>query len=300
MQDQGYQSEQAVAWERLDNERGDTTYCTADFEEYIAHEARHAREQARLLGEVHMSDSERVRAAASNDDCFGSSSLSQVQEHCQICVRVTIVYSAAVSHGRVTCVRCMQLRADEATARRLAAEDAQAAEAAGLGESDHDMAVRLQRQAQVVANAQQRGAATQGPAATGDAATGGVIDSDAELAALLQREVDAAVSYSGGGGAAESDAELAARLQREERAAFDEQQRRRAQPGPQRPPSQQNPAWQAQQQQRQQQPGAMHADPRLQGARGRHTYQPRPRQQQQQQQDQSSGTWKGWFKKMLG
>ena len=59
--DQGYQAEQAVAWERLDNERGDTTFVTSEFEAYSAHEARHRKEQEELLSQIYIAEQVRRR-----------------------------------------------------------------------------------------------------------------------------------------------------------------------------------------------------------------------------------------------
>ena len=61
--DAGYQDQAAVAWERLDNERGDTTYVTAGFEEYARHEARHREEQDALVAKLCADEQARRRCA---------------------------------------------------------------------------------------------------------------------------------------------------------------------------------------------------------------------------------------------
>jgi ubiquitin carboxyl-terminal hydrolase MINDY-1/2 len=50
--DQGYQSEEGVAWEKLENELGDTTFVTSSFEPYSEYERKQREEQEEVQRQI--------------------------------------------------------------------------------------------------------------------------------------------------------------------------------------------------------------------------------------------------------
>lgn len=54
--DEGYRGEEGVAWEKLDNEKGDTAYVSSTFEPYSAFKKRQQEEQEEVMRQIRLSE----------------------------------------------------------------------------------------------------------------------------------------------------------------------------------------------------------------------------------------------------
>lgn len=54
--DEGYRGEEGVAWEKLDNEKGDTCYVSSSFEPYSVYKKKQQEEQEELMRQIRLSE----------------------------------------------------------------------------------------------------------------------------------------------------------------------------------------------------------------------------------------------------
>lgn len=54
--DEGYRGEEGVAWEKLDNEKGDTCYVSSSFEPYSVFKKRQQEEQEEVIRQIRLSE----------------------------------------------------------------------------------------------------------------------------------------------------------------------------------------------------------------------------------------------------
>jgi hypothetical protein len=213
--DQGYQCEHAVAWERLDNEHGDTTFVTAEFEAYADHERRHRIEQEELLQQIYLAEqvcppnnflactlhsfNGRGSAWRSVLMLSGSQTWRRSQQF--------RMYTRLSSKGEMLSKRVsMQIETDDAAAPRSAA-DIEGLQAALQRPASQNHPISMQNNTHA------------------STPSGSVAETDHEMALRLHNEANLASQLSR---VAESDHDMALRLQQEEREAVAREEKRGA------------------------------------------------------------------------